>query len=308
MKMIKLILVVGISPMPIFTGSLYAQVRGPVKAEPAKPAEQAAAPRKTLWFEGYGIYSATPFGGAWNTDPSINTNAINQPAAATVRTYIPGEAATGFGGGLNVGYEFLDGLSGVLGFQLIGQSSTTKEIRVDNGGTFDVTRTTKTSLTTTSVNLGIRPEKKFGNFSIYGGGGLLVMLPFTVTTDEQTPGETVTGARTSRLTKDKYNLALGGYAEIGAKYHIGAVAVGLGMRLNMASTSNNGNTKVTTDTRVNNAGTTTTTTIKDSFSAADRTAEQAKNAGTNNYDLASPTSVLLNNWQITLSASYAIGI
>ncbi len=261
---------------------------------------------KTLWFEGYGLYGVTPFNGAWDSDPSINGNAINQPAAGAVRTYVPGESNKGFGGGLNVGYAFVSGLSGVIGIQISGQSSTKRETRVDNGGTFDVTRTTKTSFTAFSVNLGLRPEKSWGNFSLYGGGGLLALMPMTVTTDEQTAGETVNGARTARLTTDKYNLALGVYGEVGAKYHFGAVSVGAGLRLNVVSTSNNGNTKVQTDTRLAAATTTTTTTISDSFSATQRTAEQAKSAGNTNYDLASPTSVLLSNWQMTLGAAYTL--
>lgn len=295
-------------------GSISAQAKQ--KAKPAvetkttaAAAEKAtAASGKTLWFEGYGLYGITPFSGAWDTDPSINGNAINQPSAGAVRSYGPGESNKGFGGGLNVGYAFVSGLSGVIGIQISGQSSTKRETRVDNGGTFDVTRTTKTSFTAFSVNLGVRPEKTWGDFSIYGGGGLLALMPMTVTTDEQTAGETVNGARTARLTTDKYNLALGVYGEVGAKYHFGAVSLGAGLRLNVVSTSNNGKTKEQTDTKLGAATTTTTTTISDSFSATQRTAEQAKSAGTTNYDMASPTSVLLANWQITLSAAYALNL
>lgn len=297
-------------------GSLSAEAKQKLKptrdskatADAAPAGKATGASGKTLWFEAYGLYGMTPFSGAWDTDPTINGNAINQPAAGTVRTYARGESYKGFGGGLNVGYAFISGLSGVIGIQITGQGSTKRETRVDNGGTYDVNRTTKTSYTAFTVNLGLRPEKSWGDFSVYGGGGLLALMPMTVTTDEQTTGETVNGARTARETKDKYNLALGVYAEAGVKYHIGAVAFGAGLRLNLVSTSNNGKTKVDTDTRLGATTRTTTTTISDSFSAAERTAEQAKNTGTANFDLASPTSILLSNWQATISATYALNL
>lgn len=289
--------------------ALSAQPKNTAHAEATHAAkDDKTSTGKTLWFEGYGLYGVIPFSGAWDTDPSVNGSAINQPSAATTRTYVPGESNKGFGGGLNVGYAFVSGLSGVLGFQVSGQSSSRSELRSDNGGTFDVTRTTKTSFTAVTLNLGIRPQKNWGDFSVYGGGGMLLLMPMTVTTDEQTPGETVSGARTSRIVTDKYNLALGVYGEVGVKYNIGAVALGAGLRLNLVSTSNNGKTREQTDTRVGSANRTTTTTIQDSFSAAQRTAEQAKSSGNTNYDLTSPTTILLTNWQIILGASYSLNL
>ena len=290
--------------MKIMTKTVFAAVLATTTLMNALSAE-AKAGGKTLWFEGYGLYGATPFSGAWNTDP-IDNAANPATPNTTVKTYVKGESFTGFGGGLNVGYQFVQGLSGVLGLQMAYQSATTREKRPAAGGLgFDVERTTKTSYTATTFNLGIRPETTIGAISIYGGGGLLFLMPMTITADEQTPGELNAGARTSRLTSSKYNLGLGAYGEMGAKYHIGAIAIGLGLRVNIVSASNNGKTTVQEDLRVDGTTRTTTTTHKDSFSNLEATAVTVGNA---TAQIAQPVSSLITNWQILLSATYALNL
>lgn len=295
----------------LLADTLAAQKTALVKKED-KPATEVESVKpengKYIFIEAYGLYGLIPFSGAWASDPTINGNAIGQPAAGTAVTYVAGESQKGFGGGANVGYALVSGLTGVIGFQMSGHSASQRETRADRGGTFDVTRTTKTSFMTTTFNVGLRPEKRWNSFGFFGGGGLLVQMPMTVTIDEQTPGETVTGARTSRVTTDKYNLSLGAYGEAGVKYHLGPVALGLGIRVNIISMSDNGNTITQVDTNIGSAATTTSTTVKDSFSSAQRAAEQAKNSGNSRYDLTSPTTVLISNWQITLGATYIINL
>lgn len=237
-----------------------------------------------LFFEAFGSYGLSPERAAgWQR--SANTTDPQTYAA------IPGSKGIGFG--LNVGYEFISNLAGVLGYNF--QSLTTK-VDISQGAGSSVF--TNYEITTTShyINLGLRPMVKALAGTIYAGGGLLLGLPTNYKQVETTTGNAVAANNTTITYEGKLNMVLGFYGEMGYTYSINQnLSIGLGARINVAHASNNGKDWTYSSTSTTN----TVSTVKYTDSVA-------ASCTTTTTSCQKPETYSLTNTQIQLVVGYKL--
>lgn len=261
-------------------GSMAAAPKKPAPKAPAKPVVAAPAAVTTA------VAAAPAVAGAGKgiglTVEGFGTFTFSNGSSATVENGSPATIATdtqrkqesqnssGFGGGATLGFNLVDNLALVAGFNYRSISGR-KYSNAATGG--DVTR--QTSFNTIGLTLGVRPQVKVGPGYLYAGGGWLVTLPFTETTECTNSSSCSTAAFTSGATykqEDKWNLGLKGmYGEVGYQFNItDNVYLGIGAKAFVATVDNKDNTQTITQ---NNTVTTSTTvtTYKESLSATDIT-------------------------------------
>ncbi|MCX7633310.1 MAG: outer membrane beta-barrel protein [Turneriella sp.] len=245
----------------IFVGSLAAQKKAapppaPAAAPKAAQAEQPrpapAAPAVTpspsstptpaassqslgLSVEGYGLFTL-----ARETSPSFPDG----DTTSTTTYKLPG--TMGFGGGLSLGYDIVEKLAVQLSFDYRSLRSRKWEAKFPA-----ITTTTQNTYNTMWLGLGLRPRIQLGSGSIYAGAGLAVVLPWTSVTTAQVRTTAGTLVQDNE-TNENWNLGLGAYGELGYQYQVtDMVYVGLGVRLLVAASDNDGKKSETKD-KVNN--------------------------------------------------------
>lgn len=263
-------------------GSLAAQrgkkpaAKAPAKPAVAAPAVPAAAatvaaiaPAKSgkgigLTIEGFGLFTLS------NGSSATVENGSPATITADVQRKQESQNSSGFGGGATIGYDLVDNLAIVAGFNYRSISGR-KYSNSATGG--DVTR--QTTWNNMGITLGFRPQVKLGPGSLYAGGGWLITLPFTETTECVGNSNCSSASFTAGATykqEDKWNLGLKGmYGEVGYQFNItDNLYIGIGGKAFVATVDNIDNTQTITQ----NTGTATSTTIttyKSSASATDIT-------------------------------------
>lgn len=241
---------------------------------------------KGITIEAYGSYG---FGQAAAADWVPKDN-ITGPSETTSSfyTYAEQKGKSGIGFGVNFGYDFVANVAAVLGYNYQSISAENVKGNRTNGSTrLD---TTKTTIATHFVSLGIRPSVAALAGIIYGGGGGLLGIPGS--TIEQSS----TQAGNDYIIKTNLNLAFGYYGEFGYQYKItDAISVGLGVRINVLSSSNKGKDS----TSVSGTGAGTTTQVKYSDTPGSATCPA-------NTMCSGPTTYDLTNTQFQLIFGYKL--
>lgn len=228
-----------------------------------------------ILIEAYGSYG---IGQAAGTD-WVQKDNITGAAESTTSfyTYAEQKGKSGIGFGVNFGYDVVANVAAVLGYSF--QSLSAENVKGGRNNASTRIDTTKTTITTHFVNLGIRPSVAALAGTIYGGGGLLMGIPSS--TIEQS--STQTG--NDYIIKTGLNLAFGYYGEVGYQYKItDAISVGLGLQINVLSSSNKGKDS----SSVSGTGAGTTTQVKYSDTPGSATCPANTNcSGPTTYDLTS---------------------
>ncbi|MBL8032254.1 MAG: hypothetical protein JNJ69_01025 [Leptospiraceae bacterium] len=292
-------------------GSLAAQkgkkpAKAPAKPAVAAPAVPAAvttaaaiAPSAKGAAKGVGLFidlrGSYTFANGTSTaglDGQTGTQAetANTATDATARTYKT-SASQGFGGGVSIGYDIVEGLGLVASYDI--RSIKTREFKsgsfVGAGATADTTSQQK--WTNQIIGVGLRPHVNALGGEWFAGAGLAIVLPFettttTTVTNATTAYNTGTGTFSAREDVKGYNMAFGAYGELGYKFMFtDMIGLNIGIRAIVATADNNGKTlvrknTVATASNSDNFATTVTTTYKDSFSSNDVTNEEAANSAT----------------------------
>jgi len=256
---------------------------------PAMPAAVTAAPAMAgaakgvgLFIEGFGSYTFA--NGSSQAYADGNGAAQLAADAVTMKT----SAAGGFGGGGNIGYNIVENLGLVASFQYRSIKSREWSSTQLNSGlvqeqnnlggqvlTGTTTATTQKKWENMIIGVGLRPSVNALGGTVYGGGGLAIVLPYTETA---TASFTTAAGLTSKVqVDDKWNLGLGAYGEVGYNYNITSnIYLGLGMKAIVVTVDNKDKTRVITNTSTAGVVTTDTFTYKESLSADN----SANNTGT----------------------------
>ncbi|MFO1471377.1 MAG: hypothetical protein U1F27_10090 [Turneriella sp.] len=245
---------------------------------PAMPAAVTAAPAMAgaakgvgLFIEGYGQYTFA--NGTSTAYADGNTTSTGTSEAVTYKT----SSSKGFGGGAAIGYNIVDSLALVGSFDY--RSFSTREYSTTStsgpsslGG--GAAATWKKTWNNMIIGVGLRPSVKALGGTVYAGGGLAIVLPYTETL-EITSAANTNGA-IGLTVKDNWNLALGAYGEVGYNFNItDNLYIGVGMKAIVATANNIDKTREATTTYGANAiaggqvNNTNVTTYKESISATD---------------------------------------
>lgn len=125
------------------------------------------------------------------------------------------------------------------------------------------------------LTLGIRPSVNILGGQVYAGGGVAVVLPYTVTIDVtfgNKAGDLASSMPNGGTQKDEWNLGIGGFGEFGYTYNItDNVFAGLGVKIIMATANNQGKTRSLVGNMPNGTTKTATYEIAESVTEAERT-------------------------------------
>jgi len=125
------------------------------------------------------------------------------------------------------------------------------------------------------LTLGVRPSVNVLGGSVYAGGGVAIVLPYTTTTEvtfSNKAGPLASGMPDSGTQKDDWNLGLGAFGEFGYTYNItDNVFAGIGVKVIMATANNQGKTRTLTANMPNGTTKTATITIAESVTEAEKT-------------------------------------
>lgn len=245
-----------------------APAKAPVVAAPAAvTAVAAVAPKSSgkgvgLSVEGYGLFTLSN---------GSTTSRADGDNTATARTYELSNAS-GFGGGGSVGFDIVEKLSLQASFDFRSiksrEWSATGVSPVDNTATGTNKITLQNKRDTMWIGLGLRPRIEAGPGYFYAGAGVALVLPWkdTSTIKGTSAAGTVIADQTSVTN---WNLAIGGYGELGYHFKItDLIYIGIGGRLLVATSNNDGKTNELTN---NLTGVTTTTNYAKSYDTTDAT-------------------------------------
>jgi opacity protein-like surface antigen len=221
------------------------------------------------------------------------TNGVASTSATTYDSKNIG--MKGFGGGANVGYEFIPGLMAIASYRY--SSLKTREFTNSYVAAATSLATIQSTIKLHMIGIGLRPSVNAFGGEIFAGAGFLVILPTKLETAITYTGGTLASVSAVTSVTDNYNLGLGGYGELGYKYKINEnLSAGIGIRLNIGQSSNN-NKDTTTTTTSTSGSTTSTVTHKDSGA----TESDATKSG---YDI--PSTIGLNTLSAEVLVSYKI--
>lgn len=262
---------------------------------PAMPAAVTAAPAAAksgkgmgLFIEGFGSYTLGNGSSSSVADGDVTASSVNYKLSG----------AAGFGGGGAIGYQILENLGLVASFQYRNiktreWSQTNASVLTLAGGNTSVqNQYTATGLTnqtgavtinntknTMIVGLGLRPTVNAGPGAFYAGAGVAMVLPYddkTTYTFSGTGGATTVSTGTGEKTQS-FNLAFGGYAELGYMFNItDNLYIGIGGRLVVATANDNGKDTVY---KINASNSTNSITLTNTQTGSDSV--PSSNAGTN---------------------------
>ncbi len=235
-----------------------------VPKAPAIPAVVTAAPAAVGAAKGVGLFiegrgSFTLSGGSSQSYADGTDSATAQPSALS--------NASGFGGGASIGYNIVSGLGLVASFdyrsvksrEWAGSNTLNGPIDLNSavtaGGASSVSaaasQTIKAQNTknTMIIGVGFRPSVAVGPGQFYAGAGLAILLPYdSKTTVNYSNPSALTNAAAS-VTGDNtaaYNLAFGGYGELGYQFNItDMIYFGVSGRIVVATSNNDGKDSVT---------------------------------------------------------------
>jgi len=236
----------------------------PLKAAPVVIESGEPSPKTTVEKPGpvfLELFGSFAF--AQGTFPTVEDGQPDAVASDTSRGQ-KSQNASGFGGGVAVGYDVAENVGLVLGGY--GRSLRSRTFTNSNGGGAWTRQSTSDSF---AVTLGVRPFFRALGGRAYAGAGWLVTMPFVETTDfkSSSSGAAFTASSDSLKIEDKYNFSLKGmYGELGLNYEItDNLYFGLSARAFVATTDNINQTRVETK---NTSGTVivTTTTYKENAS------------------------------------------
>lgn len=267
------------------------------------PAPVVAAPAAS----GKGLGLFVDVRGTYTLSNGSSTSAADGSSATTVaadQVSYKTSASAAIGGGLSIGYNLAAGLGLVASYDIrsfktreyTGRASDYLDMTAGNSSHDAVAGATQAKLTTGTaqqtwtnqvIGLGLRPQVSAFGGEFFGGAGLAIVLPFETTqklslSSSNATFNATTGNATSAEIVKGYNIAFGAYGEVGYKYFFtDMIGLNIGIRALVATTDNNGKTKVQTTNGTGNAvglSTVTTTSYKDSYSDSDKTALPAQTA------------------------------
>jgi len=210
------------------------------------------ASKDAFVIEGYGIFALSAA-----TTTSLPDGDVS---GASITTKLAN--SSGFGGGGALGYAMGNwGIFGSFDYRSIKSRewSTTGGFYIPSTSTLTKTATGTGKIQNTRntmwIGVGPRVYGDLGPGRIYGGGGVAIILPFT---DSTTITASTAAGTTTILQETKYNLAVGGYGEVGYEFEITPmVYVGIAGKFLVSAPTNKGQATTTTTTTA--AGSTTTT-------------------------------------------------
>jgi hypothetical protein len=264
----------------------------PVVAAPAMPSAEMAGKGMGLFVEGFGSFT---FGNG--TSDTVENGSPATIAGDTERKNAS-QNTSGFGGGASIGYDIAENLALVAGFNYRSLAGRKYENSYAAG---NITR--QTTFDNMGLTLGLRPSVKAFGGVVYAGGGWLVTLPYTQTTEFTNTSNTATfTAGDSFKLEDKWNIGLKGmYGEIGYQYNISSsLYVGIGAKLFVATVDNIGKTR--TQTVVASGTTVTTTTTYQEAASANAI------AAADDADTTTVKSVLSRDWKTNGITDFAVNV
>ncbi|MBS0619049.1 MAG: hypothetical protein JSR44_12725 [Spirochaetes bacterium] len=238
-------------PAPAKAEAVKAPVAPAIAVAPVAPAEHKAHKGIGLFIEGRGTYTL----GAGTS----NAQGSGDQSQTSVTQQLPN--TSGWGGGATIGYQILQGLGIVAGYdyrsiQSRQWSQTNSASYGGAGSSTTIQNTTNTSV----LEIGLRPSWHTSHGSFYAGMGFAYVLPYNSTTTINVTNPAVAFGGLSQIQQvNNLNAGMGVYAELGYNHNIGEnFYVGLGIRGLIATANNDGKTTDTTQTT--SAGSTTTST------------------------------------------------
>ncbi len=261
---------------------------------PAMPAAVTAAPVAAksgkgmgLFIEGFGLYALGNGSSTSAADGDVSASSVNYKLSGSA----------GFGGGGAIGYQILENLGLVASFQY--RSIKTREwsqtnqsvAALANGGSTTTAQYNATGLAaqtgavtinntknTMIVGLGLRPTVNAGPGAFYAGAGVALVLPYddkTTTTFSGTGGASTISTGTGEKTQS-FNLAIGGYAELGYMFSVtDNLYIGIGGRMVVATANDSGKDTVY---KITGSNSTNTVTVNTTTTGAESV--PSSNAGT----------------------------
>lgn len=265
-------------PAPAKAEAVKAPVAPAIAVAPVAPAEHKAHKGIGLFIEGRGTYTLG--------NGSSPSTASGDQSISPVTYQLPNTSA--WGGGATIGYQILQGLGIVAGFDY--RSMQSRQWSQSNlqanafgagfpaGGSSTIQNTTNTSI----LEIGLRPSWHTTHGSFYAGMGFAYVLPFNSTTTINITGNASTISQIQQV--NSLNAGMGVYAELGYNHNIGEhFYIGLGIRGLVATANNDGKSLATTTT--NAAGASTTTVNYNSSSANSATDKPYSSTGITDFGI-----------------------
>lgn len=160
--------------------------------------------------------------GSYTSLTSTHANWANDTSTAD-RDNLAGASAAGFVGAVAAGSGFDTGEAKMVDYLISNGLDT---------GTYS--GTANAEFTSMNINIGLRPKVKAFMGEFYGGAGINIALPQTITqTISLSGGDTLTTGITSASIESKYGMSIGMYGEVGYNYDVMPnLYVGIGLRTN----------------------------------------------------------------------------
>lgn len=252
----------------------------PVVAAPAAvTTAMAVAPKSSgkgvgLSIEGYGLFTLS--NGSSSSQFDGDTSSTSRTAKLS--------NSSGFGGGGSIGFDIANNLSlrGSFDYRAISSREWSQ-----NSGTAGATTTIQQKVNTMWIGIGLRPTVQVGPGAFYAGAGVAIVLPFKDTTTQKSVLNATGTTAADSETVQNWNLAIGGYGEIGYQFYLSDVVyLGIGGKLLVATTNNDNKT-----TEVTNKLTGVTTTQNNAASFETTDATKAKYASNGITDISAVVTV-----------------
>jgi hypothetical protein len=244
-----------------------------VGAASAQAPAMAAKKGMGLFVEGRGVFTL----GGGTSDSQVQGS-----TGGTSQTYqLPN--TKGFGGGATLGFNLAEGFALVASYDYRSIKSREWEQTTDLGANGTLTKKINNTTNSQVLGFGFRPSAAAFGGTVYAGMGFAFVLPneSTTTVDFTCSTAATCGTLTKQTTTEARNSGIGAYGELGYNYSINdMVYVGLGFRVVMATSNNDGKSKtVVNDGTAAGLGVTAGTTTTDYSSTKDATHTQYTSTG-----------------------------
>jgi len=228
-----------------------------IAVAPVAPAEHKAHKGIGLFIEGRGTFTL----GAGTSNSQFSGDFASGSFTQNGTTYGFGTYqlpnTNGWGGGATIGYQVLQGLGLVVGYDY--RSIQSRQWSQSNGFGAGSSATIQNTTNTSILEIGLRPTFHTAHGAFYAGMGFAYVLPFnsTTTINVSNASGVYTGMTGQQIVAN-LNAGLGAYAELGYNHNLGEhFYIGIGLRALVATANNDGKSTATTTTGGAGAGTTT---------------------------------------------------